>query len=100
MQIIKPINLNRGQFITVENRLKNIVEKLELIQEKKKINVAEKKKCHQIKCEYNLIQKYLEKPLLNKERKFEIILWVLFYSFIFVFTHISHAVVLGLSLFL
>ena len=76
--IIKPINLNRGQFITVENRLKNIVEKLELIQEKKKINVTEKKKCHQIKCEYILIQKYLEKPLLYQERKFDIRLWVLF----------------------
>ena len=34
--IIKPINLNRGRYITVEKSLKNIIEKLEVIQEKKK----------------------------------------------------------------
>ena len=76
--IIKPINLNRGRYITVEKSLKNIIEKLEMIQEKKKINIYDKKKGNEIKCEYILIQKYLEKPLLYQGRKFDIRLWVLF----------------------
>ena len=76
--IIKPINLNRGRYITVEKNLHNIISKLETIQEKKKINFSEKKKGNEIKCEYILIQKYLEKPLLYQERKFDIRLWVLF----------------------
>ena len=78
MWIIKPINLNRGRYITVENNVKDIIQKLEIIQERKKINVLEKKKGYEIKCEYILIQKYLEKPLLYQERKFDIRLWVLF----------------------
>ena len=72
MWIIKPINLNRGRYITVENNVKDIIQKLEIIQERKKINVLEKKKGYEIKCEYILIQKYLEKPLLYQERKFDI----------------------------
>ena len=76
--IIKPVNLNRGRYITVEKNLKEIIKKLEEIQEKKKINVNDKKKGTDIKCEYILIQKYLEKPLLYQGRKFDIRLWVLF----------------------
>ena len=78
--IIKPVNLNRGRFITVENNLNNIIKKAEEIQNKKKINIDEKKKGNEIKCEYLILQKYLEKPLLYQGRKFDIRLWVLFIS--------------------
>ena len=77
--IIKPVNLNRGRCITVENNLKEIIKKVEEIQSAKKINVNEKKK-NEIKCEYLILQKYLEKPLLYQGRKFDIRLWVLFIS--------------------
>ena len=73
--IIKPVNLNRGRYITVEKNLHNIIKKLEEIQSKKKICDDKKK---DIKCEYLIIQKYLEKPLLYQGRKFDIRLWVLF----------------------
>ena len=53
----------------------NIIKKLEEIQSKKKICDDKKK---DIKCEYLIIQKYLEKPLLYQGRKFDIRLWVLF----------------------
>ena len=78
--IIKPVNLNRGRFITVDNNLKNLIKKAEEIQNKKKINIDEKKKACDIKCEYLILQKYLEKPLLYQGRKFDIRLWVLFIS--------------------
>ena len=78
--IIKPVNLNRGRFITVDNNLKNLIKKAEEIQNKKKINIDEKKKAYEIKCEYLILQKYLEKPLLYQGRKFDIRLWVLFIS--------------------
>ena len=75
--IIKPVNLNRGRYITVEKNLHNIIKKLEDIQSKKKL-YDDKKKGSDIKCEYLIIQKYLEKPLLYQGRKFDIRLWVLF----------------------
>ena len=77
--IIKPVNLNRGRCIIVEKDLKEIIKKVEEIQSSKKINVNEKKK-NEIKCEYLILQKYLEKPLLYQGRKFDIRLWVLFIS--------------------
>ena len=75
--IIKPVNLNRGRFITVEKNLSQIKKKVEEIQSKKKIFVDEKRKGGDIKCEYLILQKYLEKPLLYQGRKFDIRLWVL-----------------------
>ena len=78
--IIKPVNLNRGRFISVEKNLKDIIKKAEEIQNKKKINVDDKKKGNDIKCEYLILQKYLEKPLLYQGRKFDIRIWVLFIS--------------------
>ena len=77
--IIKPVNLNRGRYITVEKNLNDIIKRLEDIQSKKKI-INEKKNGNDIKCEYLIIQKYLEKPLLYQGRKFDIRLWVLFIS--------------------
>ncbi len=73
--IIKPVNLNRGRYITVEKNLHNIIKKLEEIQSRKKLYDDKKK---DVKCEYLIIQKYLEKPLLYQGRKFDIRLWVLF----------------------
>ena len=75
--IIKPVNLNRGRFITVEKNLDEIIKKVEDIHSKKKIYVNEKKKGCDIKCEYLILQKYLEKPLLYQGRKFDIRLWVM-----------------------
>ena len=75
--IIKPVNLNRGRYITVEKNLHNMIKKLEEIQSKKKL-YDDKKKGGDVKCEYLIIQKYLEKPLLYQGRKFDIRLWVLF----------------------
>ena len=75
--IIKPVNLNRGRYITVEKNLHNMIKKLEEIQSKKKLYDG-KKKGGDVKCEYLIIQKYLEKPLLYQGRKFDIRLWVLF----------------------
>ena len=42
--IIKPVNLNRGRFITVEKDLKEIIRKVEEIQNKKKIYEDAKKR--------------------------------------------------------
>ena len=78
--IIKPVNLNRGRFITVEKDLKEIIRKVEEIQNKKKIYEDAKKKGSDIKCEYLILQKYLEKLLLYQGRQFDIRLWVLFIS--------------------
>ena len=57
--------------------MSQIKKKVEEIQSKKKIFVDEKRKGGDIKCEYLILQKYLEKPLLYQGRKFDIRLWVL-----------------------
>ena len=62
IRIIKPVNLNRGRFITVEKNLSEILKKVKQIQNKKKC--CGKKKGSDIKCEYLILQKYLERPLL------------------------------------
>ena len=89
MWIIKPVNLNRGRCIKVLNNLNDILKEMKLIQTSKKINLRENNnhkfnigdisqdKEKSIKCEYIMIQKYLEKPLLYQERKFDIRIWVM-----------------------
>jgi hypothetical protein len=103
--IIKPVNLNRGRCIKVLNNLNSILNEMKLIKKSKKINIIndnshqinlkhnfktintnsknsspekEKYNSNGIKCEYIMIQKYLEKPLLYQGRKFDIRIWVLF----------------------
>ena len=78
--IIKPVNLNRGRSIKVEKNLDIIIKKVEEIHINKKIHLNEKKKGGDIKCEYLILQKYLEKPLLYQGRKFDIRLWVMIIS--------------------
>ena len=74
MWIIKPINLNRGRCIQVMNDTDAIVEYLQKIQEMKKI---ESENNDNFKCEHIILQKYLEKPLLYQERKFDIRIWIM-----------------------
>ena len=104
--IIKPVNLNRGRCIKVFNDLDLILEEMKSIQASRKIqiiesnsnknisktninnnfnnyfhtnhNSSEKDINNGIKCEYIMIQKYLEKPLLYQGRKFDIRIWVMF----------------------
>ena len=107
MWIIKPVNLNRGRCIKVLNNLNDILKEIKLIQYSRKIQISDNNS-HQInhnnnyktinvanrnnspekdqhnsigiKCEYIMIQKYLEKPLLYQGRKFDIRIWVMFIS--------------------
>ena len=104
--IIKPVNLNRGRCIKVLNDLNLILKEIKSIQTSGKIYITEgsgnnspnkkiinfsdkmiktninfysdKNYNNSIRCEYILIQKYLEKPLLYQGRKFDIRIWVMF----------------------
>ena len=100
MWIIKPVNLNRGRCIKVLNNIDEILKEMKWIQTSKKILISEgnndnsknkilnseKKNSFEkeyintngIKCEYIMIQKYLEKPLLYQGRKFDIRMWIMF----------------------
>ena len=88
--IIKPVNLNRGRCIKVYNNLENIIKDLKEIRSNKKIiNEETYSGKSSIKCEYIMIQKYLEKPLLYQGRKFDIRIWILFITseekFVYIF---------------
>ena len=97
MWIIKPVNLNRGRCIKVLNDLDLILKEMKLIQMNKKIQITDDNSStinnnyintnynygkddnnNSIRCEYIMIQKYLEKPLLYQGRKFDIRIWVMF----------------------
>ena len=96
MWIIKPVNLNRGRCIKVLNDLDLILKEMKAIQMSRKIQINDdgnnifrinnnhylnstiKEYNSSVKCEYIMIQKYLEKPLLYQGRKFDIRIWVMF----------------------
>jgi tubulin monoglycylase TTLL3/8 len=73
--LIKPINLNRGRCIKLHNKLNDIINDLNELKEKKLLTDDKNKKIS--RCEFVLVQKYIEKPLLYKNRKFDIRQWVL-----------------------
>ena len=88
MWIIKPVNLNRGRCIKILNNLEQIIKEMKAIQMSRKIkpnddenknnNNLMEKSFNSVKCDYIMIQKYLERPLLYMGRKFDIRIWVMF----------------------
>ena len=82
--LIKPINFNRGRCIKVINNLNEILNELHKLRNAKSLstmnnehnnNKSEKRKNN---AEYILLQKYIEKPLTYKNRKFDIRIWVMY----------------------
>ena len=59
--IIKPANMNQGRGIEISNSIKEILKFMS----------------HQLPNSLWVVQKYLERPLVYKQRKFDIRLWAL-----------------------
>lgn len=76
MWLIKPINLNRGRCIKILSNIEEIEKEVSNIKSSKIFTNENHKKISN--ADYVLLQKYIEKPLLYYNRKFDIRMWVLF----------------------
>ena len=72
MWLIKPVNFNRGRFISIENDYHKIVSSIEKLRNNNGNNN------NNLDFTYLIIQKYIEKPLLFEGKKFDIRIWVLY----------------------
>ena len=76
--LIKPVNMNRGRCIKIENDLNTIESIIKDLKSKKEIRNEKNEKI--VEADYVILQKYIERPLLYKGRKFDIRLWVMLIS--------------------
>ena len=81
--LIKPINFNRGRYIKIINNLNEILNELHKLRNAKSLSTINnehhnKSKHRKNNTEYILLQKYIERPLTYKNRKFDIRMWVMY----------------------
>lgn len=75
--LLKPTFLNRGRGIHVVNDLETIVQLISEYQDGHASQEDDPKKTNKIKANSFVVQKYIERPFLIRQRKFDIRVWVL-----------------------